>query len=605
MLTKSTLPAMVMIGIGSLLGYAVGVSRDASHLQATPTKLSINGSVAADAAEEIALALPDACETGVGCCSANLKRSEQIALANHNQLVAASLAQTGKKPNIIFIMGDDIGWFNIGAYHRGMMAGRTPNLDKLAAQGMMFTDYYAEASCTAGRANFITGQLPIRTGLTTVGQAGSPLGMPAEAPTIATALKSMGYATGQFGKNHLGDLNKFLPTVHGFDEFYGYLYHLDAMEDPCHPNYPQELKETVGPRNLLHSWATEKDDTTEQPRWGKIGKQKIEDDGTLCPDRMETIDDEILGHAIKFLDKAKADDKPFFLWLNPTRMHVVTHLSEKYEKLRNSENGWSVQEAGMAQLDDIVGSVMKYLVDNGLEDNTIIAFSTDNGCENFTWPDGGQTPFAGGKGTVMEGGFRAPAIIRWPGKVPAGKVENGIISGLDWFPTFVAAAGNPNIVEELKKGKKLGDKTYKVHLDGHDQTELLTGNGASKRTEIFYFAESTLGAVRIGDFKYRFIDQPGGWLGGTVKPDWPILVNLRLDPFERTGLPNGANGSLAFYNWYAYEFWRFVFVKQEIAKAAQTFLEFPPMQKGASFNLEALKAEMEKRLKEIEAKQGK
>ena len=505
---------------------------------------------------------------------------------------APASAQQQQKPNIIMIMGDDIGMWNIGAYHHGLMAGRTPNIDQLAAEGMLFTDYYAEASCTAGRANFITGELPIRTGMTTVGQAGSPIGLPDEAPTIATALKSMGYATGQFGKNHLGDLNKFLPTVHGFDEFYGYLYHLDAMEDPCHRNYPPALKETTGPRHMVHSFATTVDDQTVQPRWGKIGKQKIEDDGELCPKRMETVDDEILANAFKFLDKARADRKPFFLWLNPTRMHVITHLSEKYEALRTPENGWSIQEAGMAQLDDIVGSVMKYLKDNNLDQNTIIGFTTDNGTENFSWPDGGQTPFAGGKGTVMEGGFRAPMIIRWPGKIPAGKTENGLVSGLDWFPTFVAAAGDPNIVDELKSGKQLGDRTYKVHLDGFNQTDLITGKGPSARHEIFYFAESTLGAVRINDFKYRFIDQPGGWLGGTVKVDWPILTNLRLDPFERTGM----TGSLFYKDWWAYEFWRFVFVSQEVGKYAQTFIEFPPMQKGASFNLTALKEELEKKI---------
>src|SRR5262245_45517884 len=518
---------------------------------------------------------------------------------------ASPLQQPQRKPNIIFIMGDDVGWFNIGAYHQGMMAGRTPNLDKLAGEGMRFTDYYAEASCTAGRANFITGQLPIRTGLTTVGQPGSTLGMPAEAPTIATALKSMGYATGQFGKNHLGDLNKFLPTVHGFDEFFGYLYHLDAMEDPCHPNYPTAAKATVGPRNMVHSWATDVDDPAEQPRWGKVGKQRIEDAGQLCPDRMETVDEEILDRALKFLDKARQDGKPFFLWLNPTRMHVVTHRSEKYQKMRTPQNGWSVEEAGMAQLDDIVGAVMKYLHDNGLDDNTIIAFSTDNGAENFTWPDGGQTPFAGGKGTALEGGFRVPAMIRWPGHVPAGKIENGVFSGLDWFPTFVAAAGNPNIVEELKKGKQLGDATYKVHLDGYDQTDLITGKGPSKRHEIFYFTETTLGAVRIDDYKYRFTDQPSGWFGATVKVDWPILTNLRLDPFERTGMYNGKdNGSIAYYNWFAFEFWRFAFVQQEIAKAAHSFIEFPPMQKGASFNLEALKAELTKKMEQAKRHDG-
>src|SRR5262245_42903565 len=507
---------------------------------------------------------------------------------------------TQTKPNIVFIMGDDIGWFNIGAYHQGMMAGRTPTLERLAAEGMRLTDYYAAASCTAGRAKCVTGQLPIRTGLTTVGQAGAATGMPAQAPTIATALKSQGYATGQFGKNHFGDRNEFLPTIHGFDEFWGYLYHLDAMEDPFHRNYPQALKDKVGPRNLLHCWATDKDDPTVDQRWGKVGKQKIVDEGPLPPHpidgikhNMETIDEVIFDHASKFMDKAVADGKPFFLYLNPSRMHVVTHLSDKYQMMRTPENGWGVYEAGMAQLDDIVGFVMEKLKDLGIEDNTILVFTTDNGAENFTWPDGGQTPFAGGKGMVLEGGFRVPCIIRWPGKVPAGKVSNDIVSGLDWFPTLVAAAGDANIVDELKQGKQIGDRNYKVHLDGYDQTDLISGKGPSKRHEIYYLTESTLSAVRIDDFKYRFTDQPNGWLGSTVKVDWPILVNLRLDPFERTGLPKTDAGSLAYYNWFAFEFWRFVFAQQKIAEAAQSFVEFPPMQKGASFNLEAVKAQIQ------------
>jgi arylsulfatase A-like enzyme len=323
-----------------------------------------------------------------------------------------------KKPNIVVIMGDDIGMWNIGAYHRGMMTGKTPNLDKMAKEGMIFTDYYAEASCTAGRANFITGELPIRTGMTTVGQAGAKVGIPAEAVTIATVLKSMGYATGQFGKNHLGDRNEFLPCVHGFDEFFGYLYHLDAMEDPAHPNYPQNLLNVVGPRNMVHCWATDKADTTDVPRWGEVGKQRIEDAGPLYPKRMETVDDEIRDMSIKFIEKAKSDNKPFFVWLNPTRMHIVTHLSEKYEKMRNAENGWSEEEAGMAQLDDDIGIVMAKLKAIGEDENTIVLFTTDNGTEVFTWPDGGQTPFAQSKGTVLEGGFRVPAILRWPGHVP-------------------------------------------------------------------------------------------------------------------------------------------------------------------------------------------
>jgi arylsulfatase len=516
---------------------------------------------------------------------------------------AHAQATSAKPPNIVVIMGDDIGMWNIGAYHRGLMAGTTPNLDKLAKEGMLFTDYYAEASCTAGRANFITGELPIRTGMTTVGQAGAKIGIPAEAVTIATILKSMGYATGQFGKNHLGDRNEFLPCVHGFDEFFGYLYHLDAMEDPAHPDYPQSLLNVVGPRNMVHCWATNTNDPTDMPRWGPIGKQKIEDAGTLYPKRMETVDDEILDWSIKFIDKAHSDNKPFFLWLNPTRMHIVTHLSPKYEALRNSENGWSIEEAGMVQLDDIVGSVMQKLKDMGVDDNTIVVFTTDNGTELFTWPDGGQTPFAQSKGTVMEGGFRVPAILRWPGHVPADSVQNGIFSGLDWLPTFVAAAGNPNITEELLKGKTIGDRTYKNHLDGYNQMAAITGKGPSARHEIFYLGESTLGAVRIDDYKYRFIDQPGGWLGVKNHPDVPILINLRLDPFERTAWANDLTkeGSLQYFDWFKYEFWRFVFVQQMMAKEIQTFLDYPPMQRGASFNLDALKAEMSKKMAEAEA----
>jgi arylsulfatase A-like enzyme len=291
-------------------------------------------------------------------------------------------APSGSQPNILFIMGDDIGWFNIGAYNRGMMAGKTPNLDKLASEGMLFQSYYAEASCTAGRANFITGELPIRTGLTTVGQAGATVGMPDKAPTIATALKTMGYATGQFGKNHLGDRNEYLPTVHGFDEFFGYLYHLDAMEDPFHRNYPQDLRDKVGPRNILHCLASDEDDQTVDPRWGKVGKQKITDEGPLPPDpidgikyNMTTFDEVIRDKTIAFIDKAKGDGKPFFVWYNPTRMHVITHLSQKYEDMRNAQNGWSIEEAGMAQMDDCVGAVLQHLEDQGLADNTIVVFT--------------------------------------------------------------------------------------------------------------------------------------------------------------------------------------------------------------------------------------
>jgi len=523
--------------------------------------------------------------------------------------ISTPAAAQQQRPNIVVIMGDDVGITNIGVYGHHMMAGQTPNLDKLAKEGMLFTDYYAEASCTAGRANFITGELPIRTGMTTVGQAGADIGLPAQAVTIATVLKSMGYATGQFGKNHLGDKNEFLPTVHGFDEFFGYLYHLDAMEDPFHPAYPKALLNQVGPRNLVHSWATDQDDATVMPRWGRIGRQKIEDAGPLPPHpmsgikyNMETVDEEFVAASIAFMDKARVANKPFFLWLNPTRMHVVTHLSPKYEAMRNSDNGWTEQEAGMAQLDDGIGTVMQYLKDKGLDDNTLVLFTSDNGPEQFTWPDGGQTPFAMAKGTVMEGGFRVPAILRWPGHVPADSIQNGIFSGLDWLPSFVAAAGNPNITEELLTGKTIGDRTYKNHLDGYNQMAAITGNGPSARHEIFYFGESTLGAVRIDDFKYRFIDQPQGWVGDKTHPDMPILTNLRLDPFERTGWAGdgAAKGSMQYWDWFKYEFWRFVFVQQMLGKEIPTFLQYPPMQAGASFNLDALKAEMQKKMEEAQ-----
>jgi arylsulfatase len=487
------------------------------------------------------------------------------------------------------------------------MAGRTPNLDRLASEGTMFTDYYAEASCTAGRANFITGELPIRTGMTTVGQAGATTGMPDQAPTIATVLKSMGYATGQFGKNHLGDRNEFLPTVHGFDEYWGYLYHLDAMEDPFHRDYPPAMRDKVGPRNILHCLASDVDDPTVDPRWGKVGKQKITDEGPLPPHpipgikyNMETVDEVIRDKALEFIDKARQANKPFFVWLNPTRMHAFTHLSEKYDSMRTPENSWTIEEGGTAQLDDVVGAVMQKLRDLNIENNTILVFSTDNGAENFTWPDGGQTPFAGGKGTAMEGGFRVPCIIRWPGRVASGKVENGIMSGLDWFPTFVAAAGDPNIVEELLKGKQLGDRSYKVHLDGYNQLDFITGKAPSARHEVYYFTEGTLSAVRIDDFKYRFTDQPNGWFGGTVKVDWPILVNLRLDPFERTGL----NQSVYAADWWGNEFWRFVYVQDQVGKLAETAIDFPPMQKGASFNLEAVKAQVEAAMKAAKSPGG-
>lgn len=534
---------------------------------------------------------------------------------------AGPLQAQEKKPNIIVIMGDDIGWFNIGAYHRGIMSGKTPNLDKLAAEGMLFTDYYAEASCTAGRANFITGELPLRTGLTTVGQAGADVGLPAQACTLATALKSQGYATGQFGKNHLGDLNKYLPTVHGFDEFFGYLYHLDAMSDPYWYDYPQDWIDKVGPRNLVHCWATDVDDPTEMARWGRVGKQKIVDEGPLAPFpdmagrerwqesrkakyEMETFDEVLVQNTNGFMDQAKKDGKPFFIWHNTTRMHVFSYISPKYQALMNYQTNYGLEEAGMAQLDDNVGAILKHLEDIGEAENTIVIFTTDNGAEVFTWPDGGMTPFKATKGTVFEGGFRVPCIIRWPGHVKPGTVENGIFSGLDWFPTLMAAAGNPDITDQLLKGVKLGDREYKNHLDGYNQIDLINGEGPSKRHELFYFGGPKLGALRIDDFKFQFYQQPQGWPGEKVTTDMPTIVNIRQDPFERTPSIRSENlnemGGGYMNEFYAREFWRFVLVQKTVAELAKTAIDYPPMQAPASFNLEAVKQQVEDVIKSHE-----
>jgi len=535
--------------------------------------------------------------------------------------LASRARADARKPNILVIMGDDVGWFNIGAYNQGIMSGKTPNLDKLAAQGMRFTDYYAEASCTAGRANFITGELPIRTGLTTVGQAGADVGIPAQAVTLATVLKAQGYETAQFGKNHLGDLNKYLPCLHGFDEFFGYLYHLDAMSDPYWFDYPQSWIDKTGPRNLVHCWATETDDSTVMPRWGKVGRQKIEDEGPLAPFPdmkdlqnwqqgrkakydMETFDGVLVEHSKGFMDKAKRDGKPFFIWHNTTRMHVFTYLPPKYQAMMNATSNYNVEEAGMAQMDDSIGELLKHLEDIGEADNTIVIFTTDNGAEVFTWPDGGMTPFRATKGTVFEGGFRVPAIIRWPGKIKPGSVENGIFSGLDWLPTLADAAGNPEIAEQLLKGVRLGGSTYKNHLDGYDQMDVLIGKGPSKRHEIFYFGGPHLGAIRIDDLKFQFFQQPWGWPGEKTNTDMPTVVNLRQDPFERTPNLRGESlnnmGGGYINDFYAREFWRFVMVQQYVLTLAQTAIEFPPMQAPASFNLDTIKREIQEKIKEHE-----
>lgn len=600
---------LLVLAVGGVMGYAVAVDK-------------LNPFQRAEAAPTVEAARPGDSQQPNGACCLDVDKAALLAAVNtHNTKVAANLQPNGKKPNILFIMGDDVGWFNIGAYHRGIMSGKTPNLDKLAAQGMLLTDYYAEASCTAGRAAFITGELPLRTGLTTVGQAGADVGLPAQACTIATALKAQGYATGQFGKNHLGDLNKYLPTLHGFDEFFGYLYHLDAMSDPYWYSYPDDktFRDKYGPRNLVHSWATDKDDPTDVPRWGKVGKQRIEDEGPLAPYPdmanvpnmhpigvkhkydMTTFDEVLVENTKRFIDKAKQDGKPFFVWHNTTRMHVWTFLSKKYASEMNSKTNYGLEEAGVKQMDDCIGALLAHLDAVGEADNTIVVFTTDNGAETFTWPDGGNTPFKGQKGTSYEGGFRAPCIVRWPGRVQPGKVENGMMSAKDWFPTLVAAAGDPDVKNKLLKGVKLGDREYKNHLDGYNQLDLLTGKGPSARREFFYFSGPNLGAVRIDEMKFQFLQQPIGWPGPKVTTDMPLLTNLRQDPFERFPMVSGESaltGAFGYGNdFFAREFWRFVMVQQEVAKLAQTAIEYPPMQDPASFNLEAVKKKIDEAIR--------
>src|SRR5499433_186216 len=474
--------------------------------------------------------------------------------------MAKPTASQTSKPNILVIWGDDIGISNLSCYSHGVMGYRTPNIDRIAREGMMFTDSYGEQSCTAGRSSFISGQSVYRTGLSKVGRPGANEGLQPDTVTIADLLKNHGYATGQFGKNHLGDLNKYLPTVHGFDEYFGYLYHLDAMSDPYWYSFPTDEKfyNTYGPRSLIHSYATDTDDPTEMPRWGKVGKQRIVDEGPLPPFPnmsnvqnmhdlpflkakydMTTFDEVLVKSSNDFMDRAKRDGKPFFVWHNTTRMHIWTFLADKYKAMQNSQTNYGLEEAGMAQLDDSVGALLKHIDDMGETNNTIVIFTTDNGAEVFTWPDGGMTPFKHTKGTVGEGGFRVPAIIRWPGRIKPGTVENGIFSGLDWFPTLMAAAGNPDITDQLLKGVNLGGRTYKNHLDGYNQTDLLTDKGPSKRQEIFYFGGPTLGAVRIDDFKFTFYQQPWGWPGEKTTTDMPVMVNIRQDPFERTPMTRG------------------------------------------------------------------
>ncbi|GLS89315.1 arylsulfatase [Psychromonas marina] len=462
-----------------------------------------------------------------------------------------------EKPNIFVIFTDDIGISNLSAYHNGVMSSQTPNIDSIAKKGMLLTDYYAQPSCTAGRSAFLTGQFPARTGMHTVGLPGGPIGLNQETPTLPEVLKKMGYMTGQFGKNHLGDRDEFLPTMHGFDEYWGWLYHLNAMEYTEDPDWPKDPDfQKFAPRNVIYA----KSDGN--------GNQTIEDDGPLSTDRMRTLDDEVNYHTINFIERAVKADKPFFTWYCPSRGHVWTHLSPKYEAMLG-QNGWGLQEVVMKDLDDHVGEMLAKIEELGIADNTIIIFTSDNGPEIMTWPDGGMTPFKGEKGTTWEGGVRAPALVSWPAKIPAGSVNNGIFDGMDWLPTLVAAAGGPS---DLKQKMLKGHEGFKAHLDGYNQVDMLTKDGDSNRKEVFYYEGTNLQAVRIGDWKAHFVVQNHGWGGPKDALNAPLLFNLRRDPYERAAEESGM-----YMKWMGEKMWAFGPAQEAVAKHLATFKDWPAM----------------------------
>ena len=484
-------------------------------------------------------------------------------------LCGGALAQTAKKPNILIIWGDDIGQFNVGAYNMGMMGYKTPNIDRIAKEGATFTDWYGQQSCTAGRAAFVTGQSPIRTGLTKVGLPGAPEGMKKEDPTIATLLRAQGYMTGQFGKNHLGDRDDMLPTAHGFDEFFGNLYHLNAEEEPENVDYPKgpEFKKKFGPRGVIHSFAG----------------GSITDTGPLTRKRMETIDEEVTVKALDFMERAKKADKPFFLWWNSTRMHIFTHLKAASE----GKTGLGVYADGMVEHDGHVGQVMAKLKELGLDENTIVMYSTDNGAETFTWPDGGTTMFRGEKNTNWEGGYRVPAMIKWPGVIKPGTVVNDIGAHEDMLPTLLAAAGDKSAKDDLLKGRNIGGASYKVHLDGYDLGPALRGESAWPRHEFIYWTDDgSVAALRYDNWKVTFLKQEALGLKVWQQPFTvlraPALTNLRMDPFERAEEEN----AMGYQRWYMERMFAIAPAGAYVGQWLQSFRDFPPRQKPGSFNLE-------------------
>ena len=509
-----------------------------------------------------------------GLAAGALPGGVELAQAQQSPAAPAQPAPSGApgRPNILVIFGDDVGWSNISAYNMGMLGYRTPNIDRIAREGAMFTDHYAENSCTAGRSAFLLGQSPLRTGLTKVGLPGAELGMKREDPTLAALLKPLGYVTAQFGKNHLGDRDDHLPTMHGFDEFFGTLYHLNAEDEPENVDYPRspEFRRQFGPRGVVKTWAN------------SDGTQRVESSGPLTMQRMETVDEEFLAGALDFMDRAVQARRPFFTWFNSTRMHIWTRLKPE----SRGKTGHGVYADGMVEHDGHVGQLLKKLDDLGITQNTIVLYTTDNGTEVMSWPDGGNTPFRGEKGTTWEGGFRAPAAIRWPGRIPAGQVINDVVSLQDWLPTMMAAVGEPEIKQKLLAGHSAIGRSFKVHLDGYNQLPLLTGTGPGGRDEMFYFTDDgDLAALRYQDWKIHFLIQEnhGGlkvWERPFTPLRLPMLMNLRSDPYER------ADESIDYGRWRTERLFALLPAQGIVGRFLSTFREFPPRQRPASFSLE-------------------
>lgn len=577
MLKGAPLQAAVSIGLGVLLGYAAASGKQREPLAEAGCSTRTTTTLESPSAGQ--------CETG--CCEMPPK-ARLVALAAQNRRVAVQAAKSGKKPNICIIWGDDIGQSNLSCYTHGLMGYQTPNIDRIAQEGMMFTDYYGEQSCTAGRASFITGQHGLRTGLTKVGLPGATLGFRKEDPTIAEMLKPLGYATGQFGKNHLGDRNEFLPTVHGFDEFYGNLYHLNAEEEPELPDYPKDpaFRAKYGPRGVLDCKATEKDDATVDPRFGRVGKQAIKDTGPLTRKRMETIDDDIADRASEFIKRQAKSDKPFFVWVNFTHMHLRTHV--KPESKGQSGRWMNDYTDVMIDHDKNVGTVLAALDEAGISDNTFVMYSTDNGPHMNSWPDAAMTPFRNEKNSNWEGAYRVPCVVRWPEKITPGSVSNQIVGHHDWLPTLVSMAGDGEVTQKLLKGYKVGEQTYKIYLDGYDLVPYLTQSTEKSPRESFIYCndDQQVTGLRFDNWKLVFMEQRVAgtlriWAEPFVTLRVPKLFNLRTDPYERADITSNT-----YYDWFIDHAFLLVPAQDYVGKFLLTFKDYPQRQKAASFNLD-------------------